>query len=75
MMACRLWVSLDGQHTFVATLRVGSQKAGEGGLRLPFDPPNRLSADAAHSVSKYMKVWKPKAHASGSAISDGALCG
>ena len=65
----------DGQHTFVATLRVSSQKAGEGGLRLPFDPLNRLSADAAPSVSKYMKVWKPKAHASGSSIAGRALCG
>lgn len=75
MMACRLWLNVDGQHTFVATLRVGSQKAGEGGLRLPFDPLNRLSADAAPSVSKHIRVWKPKAHASCSAIADGAACG
>ncbi|MBB5722274.1 hypothetical protein FHS72_001900 [Loktanella ponticola] len=75
MMTCKVWLSVDGQHTFVATLRVGSQKAGEGGLRLPFDPLNRLSADAAPSVSKYMKIWKPKAHVNSSAISDGASCG
>lgn len=75
MMACRPWLNVDGQHTFVATLRVSSQKAGEGGLRLPFDPLNRLSADAAPSVSKYMKVWKPKAHANVSAIEDVAPCG
>lgn len=74
-MACKLWLNVDGQHTFVATLCVGSQKAGEGGLRLPFDPLNRLSADVALSVSKYMKVWKPKAHANGSAIAGVAPCG
>lgn len=39
------WLRGFSQHTLVATLRLLAQEAGEGWLRLPFDPLNRLSAD------------------------------
>lgn len=51
-------VSVSGQHTFVATLCCGDQKAGDGWLRLPFEPLSRLSADQLRCFSRYLKVWK-----------------
>lgn len=49
-------VGESGQHTFGATLRLGHQKAGEGWLRLPFDPRHRLPADQASTLPRYLWV-------------------
>ncbi len=46
-----------GQHTFVATLRAGSQKAGEGWFHLPFKPLNRPVADQAGFLPRVMGHW------------------
>ena len=50
-------LTVSGQHTFVATLRGGSQKAGEGWLRLPFKPLNRPLADQADLFPCVMGRW------------------
>jgi len=51
-------ISFSGQHTFGATLRFGLQKAGEGRLRLPFEPLHRRDADQARPASRYLGVFR-----------------
>jgi|GEM_PF-6499856 len=47
---------VSGQHTFGATLRGAFQKAGEGWLRLPFDPHRRCATDQASALPRYLWV-------------------
>jgi DNA-binding MarR family transcriptional regulator len=49
-------VGVSGQHTFGATLRGAFQKAGEGWLRLPFDPHHRCATDQACALPRYFWV-------------------
>lgn len=51
------WLRGFSQHTLVATLHLLAQEAGEGWLRLPFDPLNRLSADATDLLPIVLGHW------------------
>lgn len=65
----------SGQHTFVATLRLALQKAGEGWLRLPFKPLHRLSADQASLRSRARGLWTASLLGSSYPIGRVAPCG
>ena len=51
------WLKVVSQHTLVATLRLLATEAGEGGLRLPFKPLNRPSADQTGPRPIVMGHW------------------
>lgn len=65
----------SGQHTFVATLRGGSQKAGEGWLRLPFKPLYRPLADQADRLPCVLGRWSARLLGHGHPTMGGAACG
>lgn len=70
-----LSLSYSSQHTFVATRCLGRQKAGEGGLRLPFKPHHRLSADLAENRPDKLGVWSFGPLSNGHPLGGLASCG
>ena len=69
------WLSGFSQHTLVATLRLLAPEAGEGWLRLPFKPLNRLSADQADSLHRILTHWFLRVLEKDSFVGNSISCG
>lgn len=70
-----LIVGCFSQHTLVATLRLLAPETGEGWLRLPFNPLNRLTADQTGLLPIVLGHWVAGLFVSRSGTKGGASCG
>lgn len=69
------WLRGFSQHTLVATLRLLAPEAGEGWLRLPFNPLNRLSADQTGLLPIVVGHWVAGQFGSPRGTGGGVSCG